>query len=159
MNRFEAANQEVTDIVIRVGKLSAILNPATFAVLNIAIIAIIWFGSKRVDMGILAQGQIIAFVNYITQISLALVVVANLVVIFTKASASAARINEIFNTRPSFDEGNGISFDSFSQNEPKISLKDGPAPKDGPKAAPQTQPPPPTKREGDGSVVGETSKI
>ncbi|PXV96129.1 ATP-binding cassette subfamily B protein [Lachnotalea glycerini] len=124
INRFEAANQEVTDIVIRVGKLSAILNPATFAVLNIAIIAIIWFGSKRVDMGILAQGQIIAFVNYITQISLALVVVANLVVIFTKASASAARINEIFNTRPSFDEGNGISFDSFSQNEPKISLKD-----------------------------------
>lgn len=122
-NRFDDANNDVTNIVIRVGKLSAILNPATFAVLNTAIIAIIWFGSKRVDMGILAQGQIIAFVNYMTQISLALVVVANLVVIFTKASASAARINEIFDTLPSFTEGSVIS-PSKSNNEPKISFKD-----------------------------------
>jgi ATP-binding cassette subfamily B protein len=122
-NRFDDANNDVTNIVIRVGKLSAILNPATFAVLNTAIIAIIWFGSKRVDMGILAQGQIIAFVNYMTQISLALVVVANLVVIFTKASASAARINEIFDTLPSFTEGSEIS-PSKSNNEPKISFKD-----------------------------------
>lgn len=124
ITRFEAANNDVTDIVIRVGKLSAILNPATFVVLNIAIIAIIKFGSERVDMGILAQGQIIAFVNYMTQISLALVVVANLVVIFTKASASAARINEIFETKPSFAEGSGISHNIINENAPKISLKD-----------------------------------
>ncbi len=122
INRFDSANNDVTDIVIRVGKLSAILNPATFVVLNLAIISIIKFGSERVDMGILAQGQIIAFVNYMTQISLALVVVANLVVIFTKASASAARINEIFETKPSFTEGLGISHNTINNNTPKISL-------------------------------------
>ncbi|MFA9378499.1 MAG: ABC transporter ATP-binding protein [Lachnotalea sp.] len=122
IHRFNDANNDVTDIVIRVGKLSAILNPATFAVLNCAIIAIIWFGSKRVDMGVLAQGQIIAFVNYMTQISLALVVVANLVVIFTKASASAARINEILDTQPSFIEGKGINTCKPNQKEAKISF-------------------------------------
>ncbi|KAB1440042.1 ABC transporter ATP-binding protein [Candidatus Galacturonibacter soehngenii] len=124
MKRFEEANQDVTDIVIRVGKLSAILNPATFTVLNGAIIAIIWFGGKQVDLGFLAQGQIIAFVNYMTQISLALVVVANLVVIFTKASASAARINEIFDTLPSFEEGKSEIIHSFDSTTPKVSFHD-----------------------------------
>lgn len=124
INRFEEANQDVTDIVIRVGKLSAILNPATFAVLNGAIIAIIWFGGKQVDLGILAQGQIIAFVNYMTQISLALVVVANLVVIFTKASASAARINEILEISPSFIEGNDEIQTNLNSTTTKVSFKD-----------------------------------
>lgn len=104
--RFNDSSDEVADIAIRVGKLSAILNPATFTILNVAIIAIIWFGGYRVDNGSLTQGQIIAFVNYMTQISLALVVVANLVVVFTKGSASAARINEILETNPSIVEGN-----------------------------------------------------
>lgn len=122
INRFEEANQEVTDIVIRVGKLSAILNPATFVVLNGAIIAIIWFGGKRVDLGALAQGQIIAFVNYMTQISLALIVVANLVIIFTKASASAARINEILETTPSFTEGNDVIPTTPNSNAAKVSF-------------------------------------
>lgn len=103
--RFHESSDEVADIAIRVGKLSAILNPATFTILNVAIIAIIWFGGYRVDNGSLTQGEIIAFVNYMTQISLALVVVANLVVVFTKGSASAARINEIFETEPSVVEG------------------------------------------------------
>lgn len=124
MKRFDEANQDVTDIVIRVGKLSAILNPATFTVLNGAIIAIIWFGGKQVDLGVLAQGQIIAFVNYMTQISLALVVVANLVVIFTKASASAARINEIFETLPSFKEGSANVTPPKDNVTPKVSFQD-----------------------------------
>ncbi|SHM61046.1 ATP-binding cassette, subfamily B [Anaerosporobacter mobilis DSM 15930] len=107
--RFNESSDEVADIAIRVGKLSAFLNPTTFIILNVAIIAIIWFGGFRVDNGSLTQGQIIAFVNYMTQISLALVVVANLVVIFTKGSASAARINEIFETESSVIEGNYAS--------------------------------------------------
>lgn len=107
--RFNESSDEVADIAIRVGKLSAFLNPATFIILNVAIIAIIWFGGFRVDNGSLTQGQIIAFVNYMTQISLALVVVANLVVIFTKGSASAARINEIFETESSVIERNYAS--------------------------------------------------
>lgn len=113
--RFNESSDEVADIAIRVGKLSAFLNPATFIILNVAIIAIIWFGGFRVDNGSLTQGQIIAFVNYMTQISLALVVVANLVVIFTKGSASAARINEIFETESSVIERNYAS-DSVDDN-------------------------------------------
>lgn len=104
--RFEDANEEAAQIAIRVGKLSALLSPATFTVLNVAIIAILWFGGIRVEKGVLTQGEIIAFVNYMTQISLALVVVANLVVIFTKASASASRINKVFDTKSSLQEGN-----------------------------------------------------
>lgn len=121
--RFNESSDEVADIAIRVGKLSAFLNPATFIILNVAIIAIIWFGGFRVDNGSLTQGQIIAFVNYMTQISLALVVVANLVVIFTKGSASAARINEIFETESSVIEGNYAS-DSVDNNSNKTNLRE-----------------------------------
>ena len=98
--RFEQATEDAMDSSVRVGKISALLNPLTFAIMNIAIVAIIWFGGLRVNAGSLSQGQIIAFVNYMTQILLALVVVANLVVIFTKASASAARINEVLEPQP-----------------------------------------------------------
>ena len=101
INRFNEANNEVADVAINVGKISAFLNPATFAILNIAILAILWFGGYRVNDGGLTQGQVIAFANYMTQISLALMVFANLVVIFTKAAASAGRINKVFDTRPS----------------------------------------------------------
>lgn len=91
--------------MVRVGKLSAVLNPATFLIMNTAILLIIYFGGYRVLDGAMTQGEVYAMVNYMTQISLALVVVANLVVIFTKASASAARINEIFDIRPGMKEG------------------------------------------------------
>lgn len=103
--RFEEANDDVAQIAIRVGKLSAFLNPATFAILNAAILAIIWFGGARVNIGDLSQGEVIAFINYMTQISLALVVVANLVVIFTKAAASAARINQVFDMTNTLKDG------------------------------------------------------
>ena len=78
-----------------------ILNPLTYIVLNFSIISIIWFSGIRVDVGDLTQGQIIAFVNYMTQILLALIAVSNLVIVFTKASASASRVNEIFETSSS----------------------------------------------------------
>ena len=103
--RFYAASDDLAQSSVRVGKVSALLNPLTSIIVNFAIIAILWFGGFRVDSGALTQGQIIALVNYMTQILLALVVVANLVVIFTKASASASRINEIFETEPSILPG------------------------------------------------------
>lgn len=103
--RFDEAAEDLTRTVVNVGKLSALLNPITYLIMNFAIVAIVWFGGMRVDSGALSQGQIVAFVNYMTQILLALVVVANLVVLFTKASASAARINEVFDTKPSVVEG------------------------------------------------------
>lgn len=125
--RFDEANDEYLKISLDVGRLSALLNPLTYAVLNIAIAAIVWFGGFRVNVGDLTQGEVIAFVNYMTQISLALVVVANLVVLFTKAAASAGRINEVFDIEPSVrsgsysESGNGnvaVEFNdvSFSYN-------------------------------------------
>lgn len=103
--RFDDANDEYLDISLKVGRLSALLNPLTYVILNLAIAAIVWFGGVRVNIGGLTQGEVIAFVNYMTQISLALVVVANLVILFTKAAASSARINEVLDIEPSVKDG------------------------------------------------------
>ena len=122
--RFNDASDDFSNTAIKVGRLSSLLNPLTYIVLNFAIIAIIWFGGIRVDAGDLTQGQIIAFVNYMTQILLALIVVSNLVVVFTKASASAARVNEIFETSSSIiDSNNEFILDSINNSIPKIEFK------------------------------------
>lgn len=124
INRFNKANNEVADVAINVGKISAFLNPATFAILNTAILAILWFGGYRVSDGSLTQGEVIAFVNYITQISLALVVLANLVVIFTKAAASAGRINKVFDTKPSIVDKDGSGLDKSNMNSVGYNVND-----------------------------------
>lgn len=120
--RFDDASDDLSNTAIKVGKLSSLLNPLTYIVLNFSIIAIIWFGGIRVDAGNLTQGQIIAFVNYITQILLALIVVSNLVVVFTKASASASRVNEVFETSSSIIENNNEFILDFKNNTYKESL-------------------------------------
>lgn len=104
--RFGQAADEQAAAAVRVGKLSALLNPLTYAIMNFAIIAIVWFGGFRVESGGMTQGEVIAFVNYMSQTLLALIVVANLVVTFTKASASAARVNEVFETLSSVTQTN-----------------------------------------------------
>ena len=103
---FEKANNEHAQTAVRSAKITSLLNPMTTVILNLGIAAVIWFGGLRVDAGSLSQGQIIAFANYMTQISLALVVVANLIVTFTKASTSAARINEVMDMHSSIEDGN-----------------------------------------------------
>ncbi|MDE6103553.1 MAG: ABC transporter ATP-binding protein, partial [Oscillospiraceae bacterium] len=104
-------SSNLSDNAVIAGKISAILNPVTFMIMNLGIVAILWFGGIRVDTGYLTQGEITAFVNYMTQILLALVVLANLIVIFTKAASSASRINEIFDTQPSMADGSDTKFD------------------------------------------------
>lgn len=104
-NKFRMASDDAADNAVEVGRITALLNPVTFAVMNLAIVGILWFGGVRVDEGDLSQGQITAFVNYMTQILLALVMLANLVVIFTKSEASANRINEIFEMESSIQNG------------------------------------------------------
>ncbi|WP_297955593.1 ABC transporter ATP-binding protein [uncultured Ruminococcus sp.] len=96
IGEFKEAVVDISDNSIAVGKISAILNPVAFMVMNLGIVAVIWFGGLRIDCGELTQGELTAFTNYMTQILLALVVLANLIVIFTKAFASANRINEVF---------------------------------------------------------------
>lgn len=105
--RFAQAADDQANTAIAVGKLSSILNPVTFLVMNLGVCAILWVGGIQVNVGELTQGQVMAFVNYMTQTLTSIVYVANLVVIFTKASASASRINEVLNCVPSItDEGN-----------------------------------------------------
>lgn len=105
--RFARAADDQAHVAIAVGKLSSILNPVTFLVMNLGVCAILWVGGIQVNMGELTQGQVMAFVNYMTQTLTSIVYVANLVVVFTKASASASRINEVLNCEPSItDEGN-----------------------------------------------------
>ena len=105
--RFAQAADDQANTAIAVGKLSSILNPVTFLVMNLGVCAILWVGGIQVNVGELTQGQVMAFVNYMTQTLASIVYVANLVVVFTKASASASRINEVLNCVPSItDEGN-----------------------------------------------------
>ena len=99
--RFAQASEDQMTTSITVGRISALLNPLTSAIINLAIAAVIWFGGFRVDAGGMTQGEVIAFVNYLNQILLAMIVVANLVVIFTKAAASATRVDEVLELHPS----------------------------------------------------------
>ena len=105
--RFAQAADDQANTAIAVGKLSSILNPVTFLVMNLGVCAILWVGGIQVNVGELTQGQVMAFVNYMTQTLTSIVYVANLVVVFTKASASASRLNEVLNCEPSItDEDN-----------------------------------------------------
>lgn len=105
--RFAQAADDQAYTAIAVGKLSSVLNPVTFLVMNLGVCAILWVGGIQVNVGELTQGQVMAFVNYMTQTLTSIVYVANLVVVFTKASASASRINEVLNCEQSItDEGN-----------------------------------------------------
>ena len=124
--RIDNATEELAKTSIRVSRLSALLSPVTYAVTDIAIIAIIWFGAINVNNGTgMLSGDIIALINYMTQILLAMIVVANLVILLTKASASAQRINEVFETQPSVVEKNHDAISvSKSNSTPKVEFDD-----------------------------------
>lgn len=121
--RFTNAADEQAAAAIRVGKLSALLNPITFTIINFSILAIVWYGGFRVDIGIVTQGQIVALINYMNQTLLALVVVANLVVIFTKASASAARVNEVLHTETTVQESDSAAEPQPVSGAPKVEFR------------------------------------
>ena len=103
--RFSEANTDFSNTAIRVGKIAALTNPATTIIMNFAVIAVIKIGGIRVNTGNLSQGEIIAFINYLTQILNAMIVVANLVILYTKAYTSAGRVSEVLNYTPSLESG------------------------------------------------------
>jgi ATP-binding cassette subfamily B protein len=104
LKRFDNANDDYIKTSIRVSKISALLNPATFLIMNSGIIAILWFGGIRVNIGGITTGKIVALINYMTQILQSIVAVANVIVIFTRAHASRLRIKEVFDTIPSITD-------------------------------------------------------
>lgn len=116
IKNFNKACNDLSDNAILAGKISSVLNPVTFMVMNLGIVAIIYFGGIRVDGGSITQGELTAFINYMTQILLALVVLANLIVTFTKAIASANRIKDIFECKNEIISGNLDSVDKNAEN-------------------------------------------
>lgn len=113
--RFTKSNREYADTAIGVGRISALLNPITTVIINLGIAAILWFGGIQVYEGSMTQGEIIAYINYVNMLLSALIVLANLVVTFTKAAASAARVNELLETEASIVD-KALSLDNKLEN-------------------------------------------
>ena len=105
---FDTENAALLALQMLAGRISALLNPATYIVINGATVAIVWLGGKEVYYGGLTQGEVIALVNYMSQILLAMVALFNLIIAATKAFASAGRINEIFALKPSVTDGEAV---------------------------------------------------
>lgn len=101
---FRRAGDDLAALTVRVGRLSALLNPVTSVIVNLAIAAIVWAGAGTAQTGGIEQGEIIALVNYMTQTLLALIVLANIIVVFTKALAGAKRISTVLETESSMPQ-------------------------------------------------------
>ena len=121
--RFKDASNDLSGTSINVGKISALLNQITYIIMNLSIVAILWFGGIRVNSGSLTQGEVIAFVNYITQILLALIVFAQLIVTLTKASTSATRVSEILEIKSTIVEKDNIKTHSSKSETEFIEFK------------------------------------
>lgn len=103
--QFNAISGDLKNTQMYAGKISALMNPITYVMVNLAILCILWFGGWQVQIGSVSQGQIVALVNYMNQILLALVALANLIVAVTRALACAIRISEVFQVTSSMEEG------------------------------------------------------
>lgn len=122
--RFSNASRKLRRSATKVVSISTLMNPLTATIINFAIIAVLWFGGLQVNLGGISQGQIIAFVNYLTQISTALVSLANLIIAFIKAFNCAGRIEEVFKTESSITESTKEFIDNISNTSvPKIEFK------------------------------------
>lgn len=102
---FQKQNQTLTDTQKFVGRISALLNPLTYVIINVAIIALIWIGAIRVDMGIITQGAVVALYNYMSQILTELIKLANLIINITKSVACGKRIQSVLEVEPSVKDG------------------------------------------------------
>lgn len=98
--RFEEGNESLTKMQMFVGRISALMNPVTYIIINGAVIVLIWTGALRVDNGYITQGEVVALVNYMSQILVELIKLANLIITVTKAFACANRIAAVFETEP-----------------------------------------------------------
>jgi ATP-binding cassette subfamily B protein len=125
---FETAGNDLATLTVRVGKLSALLSPITTVLMNLGVVAIVWKGAQYANVGVLEQGQIIALVSYMTQALLAMIVLANLIVIFTKAIASAKRVAQVLELEPSIvDAAQPVQSDvaeAAAPDTPRIAFED-----------------------------------
>ena len=104
VDEFDKSTDDLMDIQLYVGRISAFLNPVTYVIINLATVAITWIAAGQTDIGILSQGKVVALINYMSQILVELVKLANLIINITKSIACAKRINVVFDTKPSITE-------------------------------------------------------
>lgn len=104
IRRFEDTNNTLAQMQKAVGKLSALMNPVTYIIINGAVIALVWTGAWQVENGVITQGEVVALVNYMSQILVELIKLANLIVTITKAIACGNRIQSVFELQPSLTD-------------------------------------------------------
>lgn len=104
---FDESNEKLTDVQLFVGKISALMNPLTYTIINVALVILIWTGAIQVNIGKISQGEVVALVNYMSQILVELVKLANLIITVTKAIACGNRVQSIFEMETSMVDGNG----------------------------------------------------
>lgn len=104
---FDESNEKLTDVQLFVGKISALMNPLTYIIINVALVILIWTGAIQVNIGKISQGEVVALVNYMSQILVELVKLANLIITVTKAIACGNRVQSIFEMETSMVDGNG----------------------------------------------------
>ncbi|MBQ4050457.1 MAG: ABC transporter ATP-binding protein [Oscillospiraceae bacterium] len=106
--RFSGYNAALTKLQTFVGRVSALMNPVTYIIINLAIVAVIWVGGHQVDTGVLTQGEVVALVNYMSQILVELVKLANLIISVTKAVACARRVSGIMDIQSSMEDKGSV---------------------------------------------------
>lgn len=105
---FDKCSEELKDMQLYGGKISAYLNPITYVIVNLSIVLIIYVGGLRVDTGRLTQGEVISLINYMSQVLVELIKLSNLIINLTKSVACVNRINDVFKIKPSINDGSGI---------------------------------------------------
>ena len=105
---FDKCSEELKDMQLYGGKISAYLNPITYVIVNLSIVLIIYVGGLRVDTGRLTQGEVISLINYMSQVLVELIKLSNLIINLTKSVACGNRINDVFKIKPSINDGSVI---------------------------------------------------
>ena len=124
--RFEEENSLLVRFQVFVDKISALLNPVTYIIINLAIVALVWISGKQVDAGIITQGKVVALVNYMSQILVELVKLANLLILISKAMASMNRVDSVFQVTSSIETDPALAAVPAAQGTgaPAVELKD-----------------------------------
>ena len=122
--KFDRENGNLVRMQVFVGKISALLNPVTYVIINIAVVAVIWVGAEQADSGIITQGKVIALVNYMSQILVELIKMANLIIIISKAVACMNRVDSIFKVESSIEDRGTSGIRERKSQAPKVEFKD-----------------------------------
>lgn len=120
--RFETENNALTKLQEHVGRVSALMNPVTYVIINLATVVLIWVGAVRVDTAIITQGAVVALINYMSQILVELIKLANLIINITKALACASRVQGVLDTESSMEAPQTLS-NVVEQNQERVTFR------------------------------------